>query len=129
MSHRVISDAMVLSLSWQAVGRTLPATESLGLMIVDFHWPVQWQWQHIKHSSITTIQRTSVFVCVLLLVVHTCTCKTACTLCVCVCVCVCVTQLTGIWWQFHSLWEGCSEYVRPGLPHTHSYSPHCTPRM
>ena len=52
ISHRVISDAMVLSLSGQAVGWSLPAAESLGLVIVDFHWPIQWHWQHIKHGSV-----------------------------------------------------------------------------
>ena len=54
ISHRVISDAMVLSLSGQAVGWSLPAAESLGLVIVDFHWPIQWHWQHIKHGSVAT---------------------------------------------------------------------------
>ena len=62
-SHGVVSDAVVLGLSGQAVGRALPAAESLGLVVVDLHWPLPRRWQYIKHGPVAIV-------------------------CVCVCVCV-----------------------------------------
>ena len=70
VSHGVVSDAVVFGLSGQAVGRTLPAAESLGLVVVDLHWPLPRHWQHIKHGPVTGV-------------------------CMCVCVCVCVCGRGG----------------------------------
>ena len=43
---------VALSLSRQTVLRPLPAAESLGLMVVDLHWPVQGHVQHVKHGTV-----------------------------------------------------------------------------
>ena len=75
-SHGVVSDAVVLGLSGQAVGRALPAAESLGLVVVDLHWPLLRHWQHIKHGPVASV-------------------------CVCVCVCVCVWEGGGGVWMYN----------------------------
>ena len=49
-------------------------------------------------------------------VTHTCIWSPSC------CRCCCVSH-----WQMRE-GGGYSESRRPGLPHTHSYNPHCTPR-
>ena len=53
-TDRVSPDAMVLSLSEETIGRSLPLAESLSLVVVDLHWPVQWHLQYIKHGPVPT---------------------------------------------------------------------------